>query len=410
MDREIESLAAEIFADLLEAMPEDRASLLAARCASNGTLRARVESLLAAHAKGDALLQRRWVYPGPTASSSCVDGSPDGLRLVSGDWSGILRVWRFETQDVRTFEVQARAFRRYWAEGACLLDAERFVTAAIDVCLAWDLTSPGNADKIDIPQHAERWMGNVLCVTSTHDANRIVAGMGNGWVVILDPDSLRVTHAFPGHKGPAHTVDARPGQLQYVTGGRDATLKLWERASEQPLRVLRGHRGGVLSARYSPDGERIASGSVDGSIRIWDADTGELHATLQAHHDAVRRVAFSRDGSLLASASYDGTVRLWDMRTTQPIATLADTGKRMYAVAFSHDGQRLAAGGADGVVRILDPNARREVARLHGHDDRIWWLGFTEDRSLISTSLDGTIRIWDAAADSVASSQALCSP
>jgi WD40 repeat protein len=45
----------------------------------------------------------------------------------------------------------------------------------------------------------------------------------------------------------------------------------------------------------------------------------------------------------------------------------------------------------------LDPAARREVARLHGHDDRVFWLDFTpEDRALISTSLDGTFRIWDA--------------
>jgi WD40 repeat protein len=342
--------------------------------------------------------KRRWVYPGPTVSSSCVDRSPDGLRLVSGDWSGTIRIWRFETQDVRTFEVQARGFRRYWAEDACLLDSERFVTAAIDRCLVWDLASTGNADEIDIPQRLERWMGKVLCVTTTRDANYIVAGMGNGWVMVLDPDSLRVVGAFPGHDGPVHTVDARPGQLQYVTGGRDSTLKLWEVGSEQPLRVLHGHHGGVLATRYSPGGDRIASGSADGSIRIWDADTGELDRTLHGHHDAVRRVAFSRDGSLLASASFDGTVRLWDMRTTAAIATLVETGQRMYAVAFGPDGQRLAAGGADGVVRILDPTARREVARLHGHDDRIWWLGFTEDRSLISTSLDGTIRVWDAAA------------
>lgn len=57
MDREIEALAAEIFADVLEAPTEARAHLLDARCAADSRVRDRVEALLAAHAKAEAMLR-----------------------------------------------------------------------------------------------------------------------------------------------------------------------------------------------------------------------------------------------------------------------------------------------------------------------------------------------------------------
>jgi WD40 repeat protein len=63
---------------------------------------------------------------------------------------------------------------------------------------------------------------------------------------------------------------------------------------------------------FSPDGRRIASASIDATLRLWDAASGEPLLTLSGHGDWVRAVAFSPDGRRIASASDDATLRLWD--------------------------------------------------------------------------------------------------
>jgi WD40 repeat protein len=310
----------------------------------------------------------------------------------------MLRVWFVATQDVRTLDISGSKFRRLWVEDACMTRDGTCIAASMisETVEVWSLPDARRLAEAKIPRETNGApIGKVTCVTWVGASGSTAAGTARGLVAIQVPDSARTRQLFQAHAGQIHAIDARPGMQQFVTGGRDSLLRIWELGSIEPLHVLRADGGEVLTARYSPDGRSLASGSAEGEIRIWDADRGALLATLSGHRGPVRRVAYSRDGAWLASASYDGTVRLWDARRTAAIAILLDTGRRMDAVDFSPDGTRLAAGGADGIVRILDPVARREVARFHGHDGRICWLGFSSQGSLVSTALDGTIRIWE---------------
>ena len=61
------------------------------------------------------------------------------------------------------------------------------------------------------------------------------------------------------------------------------TIKLWDAATGEELRILTGHRSSVSSVSFNPDGTRIVSGSEDNTIKVWDADTGEELRTLKGH-------------------------------------------------------------------------------------------------------------------------------
>jgi WD40 repeat protein len=52
--------------------------------------------------------------------------------------------------------------------------------------------------------------------------------------------------------------------------------------------------------------------------------------------------------------------------------------------------------GDDGVLRVWDSRNGHEILTLTGHADRVYSATFTPDGSqVVSTSADGTIRIWD---------------
>ena len=61
-----------------------------------------------------------------------------------------------------------------------------------------------------------------------------------------------------------------PDGTQVVSGGYDATLRIWDAKTGKPIREpLVGHTEPVTSVSYSPDGTRILSGSMDKTLRIW---------------------------------------------------------------------------------------------------------------------------------------------
>lgn len=68
-----------------------------------------------------------------------------------------------------------------------------------------------------------------------------------------------------------------------VTCGDDKTIKVWDLATGEELRILRGHNGPVYALAVSPDGKYIASGDDENIIKLWDAQSGAEVMTLRGH-------------------------------------------------------------------------------------------------------------------------------
>jgi len=69
--------------------------------------------------------------------------------------------------------------------------------------------------------------------------------------------------------------------------------------------------------------------------------------------------------------------------------------KNIVSIAISPNGDLIAAAYDDHTIHIWDITSRDELISLYGHSDSITDLRFTPDgKILISTSLDGTIRLW----------------
>src|SRR5262249_29729574 len=134
-----------------------------------------------------------------------------------------------------------------------------------------------------------------------------------------------------------------PDGRQAVSGGDDATVRLWDVETGKQLRRFQGHTGNVCGVAFSPDGKRVLSGGGK-PMRLWDASTGKELWRFEGHTDGIYDVAFSPDGKRALSGSGDKTMRLWQLsaeasspasRATGPAGPKAKSGTARAAVTCS---------------------------------------------------------------------------
>jgi WD40 repeat protein len=107
-------------------------------------------------------------------------------------------------------------------------------------------------------------------------------------------------------------------------------------------------------------------------------------------------MTFSPDGRWLAVAGIDGTFYLWEPSGQRPLRRRSGHAGGVTALAFARDGT-LASGGVDHTIRLWHPDIDQEVAILTGHSGWVLHLAFAErGNALVSSSYDGTLRIWRA--------------
>lgn len=152
------------------------------------------------------------------------------------------------------------------------------------------------------------------------------------------------------HTAPISGV-ATAGNKWVLTAGYDNRVILWNAETKSPVnRVFHDHLANQCS--FSPCGEFIATVSSDYSCRIWSFPEMSLKGIIQAHKDDVESIAFHPQQKIIATCSRDKTILISDYQ----------------GVTMQH---------------------------LKGHGADVISVEWSENDTLISSSDDGTIRIWD---------------
>ena len=314
---------------------------------------------------------------------------PDGTRLLSADWNGVVKSWAWNTEDIRTLRVTTgwlipQIYDAAWDS------AESRVTCASNVGYVPIWTRAGESARgFDAPDPFR-------CVAFAPDGSFVVTANEGGQILLFAGTSSTEFRAVAAHRGPVLGMAIDPSGRMLATASADSSIKLWSLPEVEPLRSLEGHRGAVEDVEFSPSGDALATSGADGTIRVWDPASGKSTGLIQVGDAVVHDIAFDPSGRKLVSASRSGAVQVWDIVEKRELASLSDRGTRMQAVAWSRNGTRIAAAGSDALVRLYDAASGREIMSLHGHVSAVTSLRFgRDDTMLTSTAMDGTVRIWD---------------
>jgi WD40 repeat protein len=163
---------------------------------------------------------------------------------------------------------------------------------------------------------------------------------------------------------------------------------------------------------FMPDGKLLTVGEI-GSEGAWLYDSLQTAPRIVTSADLLTAIAYGSFGSDKYLAMYggeDGAVRVWD------VAADADVVERVFlnghddpidAIAFKPDGTLMASVGGlaytsqndsetdTHAILLWNVGAVTLEGVLRGHTDAVTGLVFVGNDRLISSSLDGTVRLWN---------------
>ncbi|MFX0106738.1 MAG: WD40 repeat domain-containing protein [Candidatus Hodarchaeota archaeon] len=209
--------------------------------------------------------------------------------------------------------------------------------------------------------------------------------------------------AFEGHEFTVWSLAFSPDGRFLLSGGQDASVRVWDLEARREMHVLPGHRGAVYGIAVMADGSRAVSiADMDLAVRIWDFERGNLVTALAPNSAHINAVAVTPDNRYVLTGGDDGKVRIWDIDSGVLLRVL-DHSESIYSIKVSPNGQYLIVGakaqpGTDerGLIWIWEFDLGVLLHTLDGHDGHVTRLTMTADsRYILSGSQDGSVKLWD---------------
>jgi len=272
--------------------------------------------------------------------------------------------------------------------GWFILDAGRLVTTYETGGDVWDPERPGQSISLDeVPTFTDYLVelpGSLVATASVDKTLRI-------WDFDNPTDPLLDSVVMPKDEQIRWLVALAGNRV--ATIGTERNVHIWNVDDlSKPLMSL-AHDQPPANARQLDDGSLVVQ-SVSRDLYVWDLDNPAVPTILRASNDEFAAdYGLLSDGSIYR-ATHDGSVELFTRNDSQ----LATSDSQWHTqpvedLLWLSDG-RLVSTGSGGEIFVWDISGSRPPLPLVGHEDAITMI--VEHRgTLVSASIDGTIRQWD---------------
>ncbi|HJT36439.1 MAG TPA: hypothetical protein VJ783_30735, partial [Pirellulales bacterium] len=357
--------------------------------------------------------------------TNCLAFSPDGKKLLTGDFGGKVRLWSLVTGD-ELYSIEAHPGEMGVTAVAFSRDGQWIASGGADcVVHVWSADSGEKLlsfDTLGQPQEARpAGLGGAGLV----DAGPAIAGL------TFSPDRRLLAAGISGRRagskaGKIHiwhldttelvsSIDDRPGELESlfftpdgkeVISGGSVTIpredfgrpypalnvsvvqvRVWDVASGKMVRELATPRPEVGSGALalSEEGRTLAVG-YEHKISIWDFQGGRILRSIDVPPmwRGGRGLSISADGRTVCAPRGNHAMGVWSARSGELLSPKADSHtSTVVAVGYAADGRSIVTAGGDAAVRAWNASDGRQ--RWAKRFDRTHYL------DVMTVSPDGTL-------------------
>lgn len=215
------------------------------------------------------------------------------------------------------------------------------------------------------------------------------------------PDAaLRMSGKLSGHQQSVLDIKVLDEDI-IASVGDDATIKIWNTASQSLLRTLTGHTQAVLGICQVTQ-KYILSFSRDKTFRLWDWTTGYQIKELQWENHVIHQIVKYDDTRVLFGTE-NGIIGLFDMRDDKTCrAYNAHYNYRINQIIFNRPKKQIITCSNETRIKVWEDillcgQGTQEPAKvLEGHEDAVLDIKLQAGTNLlISAGYDMFILVWD---------------
>jgi RNA polymerase sigma factor (sigma-70 family) len=240
--------------------------------------------------------------------------SPRGDIVASwGHDDDVIRLWDTATGKVRrTLGKYPRRDKgsRFLAELEFSLDGRLLAFSTKDGMVSvWDVDAGVERQRLkDVA-------GQVLCLTFSHDGQKIAAGTARGSpsIALWDVKTGKSLAAFSSTEQVDRLVFSPAGKMLATASWTGTAPRLWDATTGRLIRPLETTPG-LYDIAFSRDGRWLAGAGADEDqkVHVWEVNTGLEVRTFRGHIGPVMSIAFAPDGRTIASGGGDSSILRWD--------------------------------------------------------------------------------------------------
>jgi pleiotropic regulator 1 len=161
--------------------------------------------------------------------------------------------------------------------------------------------------------------------------------------VVVRAQYNKVIRHYHGHLSGIYSLALHPTLDLLVTGGRDATARVWDMRTKQQVHALTGHLSTVSSIVCQGADPQVITGSADSTIKLWDIAAGRTMTTLTHHKKGVRSLALHPSDFSFASGAADN-IKQWICPQGQFLQNLQGHNTLINALSCNEDGVLFSGG------------------------------------------------------------------
>lgn len=235
-----------------------------------------------------------------------------------------------------------------------------------------------------------------------------------------DVKTFTSKHTIPSlhSASPAGITSLAVSQLnpsQFLTGGNDKVVQLYDRSTDKVLASLKGHTKKINHVAFREregDPTLILSAGADKIAKIWshDSASGEYipKSTIRTHKGEVSGLAVHPTSLIIAVSSTDKTYSMHDLTTFNQIFRSAPADDPFASLSIHPDGTLLALGTPASTIQIYDIRSGTIAATLAPEDSTpfsVHSLSFSENGyHLLAPSSLSSVAVWDLRKQKIAHS------